>query len=139
MPDAPKQDLTVNSKGGSMTVTLKKPLRELLGQTNGHVTAFSLTFAPGKSAVVLMGPDVADATEVRQLGSGAFEISFETEAREVDTLTAAFIRLQIDQLEKEKLPLTEPQTADQWSAEMRSKIKPLREALERLSPKSPRV
>ena len=116
-------DVTVNTKGGSVTATLKKSLRDRLGDVTDHLAGAALQFAPGQSVVLLAGAMVGAAAHmelrVRRTGRNRFEIELEDDgAEEVDEVTAAFLRLKKDQFGKGLLKLSEPMTSADWRKKM---------------------
>src|ERR1700681_2708531 len=93
-----REDVTVNTKGGSMTATLKKPLREKLGELGTSLSGAAVEFASGQAVVLLSRvPGAANAdlpVRVRKVGLNRFEIGIESDDdEEVDEVTAAFLRL----------------------------------------------
>lgn len=119
-------EVSVNTKGGSLSTTLRKGIRETLGDVGDRLTAASLQFASGESVVLLGGTAGSGATSVRvsRVGVNRFEIELENgEEEEIDDLTAAFLMLKTDQFRKGRLALTDPVTADEWRAEMDRKWK----------------
>ena len=120
-------DVTINTKGGSTTATLRKAVRERMGTLGHHLSAAAVQFATGQTILLLSGgSDAATANapvHVRKIGRNRFEIELETDDdEEIDEVTAAFLRLKRDQFEKGKLRLSEPLTADQWRDAMDKKF-----------------
>ncbi len=120
-------DVTVNTKGGSMTATLKKSLREKLGESGGRLLAATMEFATGQSIVLLSGSsgtaELNAPVHVRRIGRNRFEVELQTgEDEEIDEVTAAFLRLKKDQFEKGKLQLTAPVTASGWRVAVADKF-----------------
>jgi hypothetical protein len=112
-------DVTINTKGGSVTATLKKSLRETLGELSGHLTGAAVRFASGQAIVLLAsasrGAEASPAFRVRKISRNRFEITLEADdEEEVDEVTAAFLRLKKDQFEKGKLRLSERMSAADW-------------------------
>jgi hypothetical protein len=120
-------DVSINKKGGSLSATLKKGIRESLGEVGDRLTAAALEFAPGREVVLLSGGADADApTSVRvsRISKNRYEVELETgEDEEIDDLTAAFLMLKVDQFKKRKLHLLPAVTADEWQAEMDEKFR----------------
>jgi len=140
---AASTDVTINKKGGSVTATLKKSLRDSLGDLGESVAAATVEFSTGQAILLLSGvPGAAEKTaaevHVRKVGPNRFEIELDTdEDEEVDEVTAAFLRLKIDQFTKGGLKLAEPVTADRWRTRVSTKIAAAKSAAERtLSKKS---
>ena len=118
-------DLTINTKGGSTTATLKKPIADLLQDVEGRLAAAAATFANGQTFVLLTrGAVTRDMPiRIRRVGGNRFAVELETaEHEEVDEVTAAFLRLKRDQFAKGTLRLAEPVTADQWRAETNERV-----------------
>lgn len=132
---AAREDITINTKGGSMTATLKKPLREKLGELGASLSAAALEFASGQAVVLLSRVPGAANTDrpvrVRKVGLNRFEIGIESDGdEEADEVTAAFLRLKKDLFGKGKLRLSAPVTAAEWRAEMDAKVAAVEAALE---------
>jgi hypothetical protein len=109
----------VNEKGGSMSAILKKPLRERLGEVLDHLDAASLDFGDG-SVALLLRADGGTPVHVRSIGGKRFEISIQDDDDEdVDELTAAFLRLKIDQFKKGRVELSSPYTAEMFAVHAR--------------------
>ena len=129
-------DVTINTKGGSMTATLRKALRDKLGELGDHLSAAALQFATGQ-AILLLRAGTGSATSsppvrVRRLGKNRFEIELETgDDEDIDEVTVAFLRLKEDQFKKGILALSEAATADEWRAEMDRKLDIAKAAMER--------
>ena len=120
-------DVRINTKGGSLTATLKKAVRDKLGNLGDHLSAATVEFATGQAILLLSGGSGATGVNlpvhVRKIGKNRFEIGLEADSdEEVDEVTAAFLRLKRDQFEKGRLRLSEPVTADDWRAAMDEKI-----------------
>lgn len=135
--------VTVNTKGGSMTATLKKALREKLGEIGGRLTAAAVQFATGQ-AILLLSPsgDSSSIAPVRvhRIGKNRFEIELDTgEDEEIDNVTAAFLQLKQDQFEKGKLALMPPVNADQWRTETEKSMDAARRAMRVLEDKAKSV
>ncbi|MDE8652825.1 hypothetical protein [Novosphingobium album (ex Liu et al. 2023)] len=114
-------DVTVNSKGGSATATLKKVLRDRLGRMGNHLSGAALQFANGQAIVLLAGAatdaPAAGEVRVRQTGRNRFEIELDEDgADEIDEVTASFLRLKKDQFEKGQLKLSAPMSASDWKS-----------------------
>lgn len=112
-------DVTVNSKGGSVTATLKKSLRDRLGRMTNHLSGAALQFANGQAIVLLAGASAGafagGEVRVRQTGRNRFEIEFDDDGvDEIDEVTASFLRLKKDQFEKGQLKLSAPMSAEDW-------------------------
>jgi hypothetical protein len=106
------QDVRVNAKGGSWSAILKKPIRQRLGDISDHVCAAGVEFGDG-SGIVLLRADGQPPVVVRSLGARRFEISIEAaDDEEIDELTAAFLRLKIDQFKSGLAQLSPPYTAE---------------------------
>ncbi len=132
--------VTVNTKGGSMTATLKKALRETLGEIGGRLTAAAVQFATGQ-AILLLSPsgDSSSIAPVRvhRIGKNRFEIELDTgEDEEIDNVTAAFLQLKQDQFEKGELVLMPSVNADQWRIETEENMDAARRAMRVLEDKS---
>jgi len=113
-------DVTINTKGGSVTAILKKSLRDRLGDVTNHLTGAALQFATGQAVVLLVGaaggPVARGELRVRKTGRNRFEIELDDDgAEEIDEITATFLRLKKDQFEKGQLKLSDPMTADDWN------------------------
>ena len=52
---AASADVTINTKGGSVTAILKKSLRDRLGALSDHLAGAALQFASGQSVLLLAG------------------------------------------------------------------------------------
>ena len=127
-------EVTVNTKGGSMTAILKKVLRERLGRLGNHLPAAVLQFTSGPSLVLLSSGTGESCLRVHRMGENRFEIALDDgEDEEVDDLTAAFLRLKESQFKAGSLPLMAPVTADEWRADMDEKLKNARRAARALS------
>jgi hypothetical protein len=131
-----REDVTINTKGGSMTATLKKPLREKLGELGASLSAAAVEFASGQAVVLLSRVPGAANTDlpvrVRKVGLNRFEIGIESDGdEEADEVTAAFLRLKKDLFGKGRLRLLEPVTAAEWRAEMDAKVAAVEAALEK--------
>lgn len=116
-------DVTVNTKGGSYTATLKKALRDRLGGMGSQLTGAALQFANGQAIVLLAGAAegaiASGELRVRQTGRNRFEIELDDDgAEEIDEVTATFLRLKKDQFQKGQLRLSDPMTASDWRAKM---------------------
>lgn len=119
-------DVTINTKGGSTTATLRKALRDRLGRLGDQMAGAAVEFATGQALVLLSGGSgAADAApvRVRKIGRNRFEIELEVEEdEEVDEVTAAFLRLKKDQFERGLLNLSAPMTADALEARMKKRF-----------------
>jgi len=119
--------VSVNTKGGSLSATLKKGIRESLSTVGDRLTAAALEFASGSSVVLLSGGMAGSgATSIRvvRTGRNRFEIELDTgEEEEVDDLTAAFLMLKVDQFKKDRLRLLPAVSAEEWRAEMDEKFR----------------
>jgi hypothetical protein len=133
--------VTVNSKGGSLTATLKKALREKLGDVadfGGQLAGAAVQF-PGGPAVVLLSPasGLTSPIRVQQTGRNRFEIELDSgEGEEVDEVTAAFLRLKQQQFVSGELELMGPAGAEQLAAEAGSQMAEAREAVAALTRRS---
>lgn len=120
-------DVSVNRKGGSCTTTLKKGIRERLGDVGDHLTAAALGFGTGEAVVLLTGATGGAGTarvRVTRSGRNRFEVALDTgEDEEVDDLAAAFLMVKVDQFKKARLPLMPPVTGEEWRAEMRRRFR----------------
>lgn len=120
-------EVSVNTKGGSLSTTLRKGIRETLGEVGDHLTAASLQFETGEAVILLggaAGSDTPMSVRVSRIGANRFEVELDSgEDEEIDDLTAAFLMIKLDQFKKGRLGLTEPITADEWRAEMDEKWK----------------
>lgn len=120
-------EVSVNTKGGSLSTTLKKGIRESLGEVGYGLTAAALRFDTGEGVVLLSGAPESEASasvRVSRIGSNRFEIELNSDKdEEIDDLTAAFLMLKIEQFKKGRLHLTEPVDADEWQAEMDEKFR----------------
>jgi hypothetical protein len=120
-------EVSVNTKGGSLSTTLKKGIRESLGEVGYGLTAAALRFDTGEGVVLLSGAPESEApasVRVSRIGSNRFEVELDSgEGEEIDDLTAAFLTLKIDQFKKGRLHLTGPVDADEWKAEMDEKFR----------------
>ncbi|MEO2039962.1 hypothetical protein D6851_04135 [Altericroceibacterium spongiae] len=130
---AASADVTINTKGGSVTAILKKSLRDRLGALSDHLAGAALQFASGQSVLLLAGAGsgaLAGAVRVRKTGQNRFEIVLDgDEAEEIDEVTATFLRLKKDQFEKGLLNLSEPMTAVDWRKQMDADLADVREVL----------
>ncbi len=132
-------DIAVHVGSGSLTATLKKPLREALGAVGPHLAAAALRFEAGPS-VVLLGAPGEVALRVQRTGPNRFEIALETGGDvEIDDVTAAFLALKLDQLKNNALDLIEPVTAAELRAETAAKRAAARQrAAEAIATERPR-
>jgi len=113
---AASADVTVNSKGGSVTATLKKALRDQLSQKTGPLAGAALRFATGEAVVLLTGAGAAPV-RVRRTGDNRFEIELQGDVEEsVDAMTDAFLTLKKEAFRLGKLELSEPMTLEEWRA-----------------------
>lgn len=121
-------DIRVNVKGGSMSAILRKPIRESLGEVADHLCAATVDFGDG-SGIVLLRADGDAPVFVRSLGAKRFEVTLENEDdEEVDELTAAFLRLKLDQFKKGAVRLSHPYTAESFRA-LRDEVESLEEEI----------
>ncbi len=132
--------VTVNTKGGSMTATLKKALREKLGEFGGRLTGAAVQFATGQ-AILLLSPSGGSSSiapvRVHRIGKNRFEIELATgEDEEIDNVTAAFLQLKQDQFEKGELALMPSVNADQWRIETEENMDAARRAMRVLEDKA---
>lgn len=112
---AAKADVTVNTKGGSVTATLKKALRDQLSQTTGALSGAAFRFASGEAVVLLTGTGNAAPVRVRRTGENRFEIELQSDdAEPVDAMTDAFLTLKKEAFRLGKLELSEPITPEEW-------------------------
>ena len=128
---AASADVTINTKGGSVTAILKKSLRDRLGALSDHLAGAALQFASGQSVLLLAGSGaLAGAVRVRKTGQNRLEIVLDgDDAEEIDEVTATFLRLKKDQFEKGLLNLSEPMTAVDWRKQMDADLADVREVL----------
>lgn len=132
-------DVTVNSKGGSMTATLKKALREKLGDLGEQLAGAALQFTTGQAIVLLStaGGGVQAPIRVQRTGRNRFEIELEAGGDdEVDEVTAAFLSLKKQQFVSGDLKLMTPVTAQQLKAEADEQMAAAREAVATLTARS---
>lgn len=116
-------DVTINTKGGSMTATLKKSLRDTLGAVGGSVAGATVEFSTGQSLVLLTGGGANVPVRVRRLSGRRFEIEIDNQDdQEVDEVTAAFLRLKTLQFVEGKMTLGEALTAHSWRESMDAKL-----------------
>ena len=112
---------SVSTKGGSLTTTLKKPIREKLGDVaSGQLSAATLSFGT-EASVVLLGTGIDGACRVRvsRVAKNRFEIELDDgDDDTVDDLTAAFLTLKAQQFKEGAMALRGPYTADEWLAEI---------------------
>ena len=108
---------SVSTKGGSLTATLKKALRERLGEpAGGQLAAAALKFGSGQSLVLLGGGEHANV-RVSRISANRFEIALDDqEDATVDDLTAAFLALKIEQFKRGETDLRGPIEAADWLA-----------------------
>ena len=128
-------EVTINAKGGSMTATLKKALRDKLGDIGASLSAAAMLFETGQAVVLLSKVPGATNTDsplhVRRIGLNRFEVGIANAGDEdVDEVTAAFLQLKKDLFSKGKVRLSAPITADAWRAEMDEKIAAVDAALQ---------
>ena len=121
-------DVAIHTKGGSVTATLKKSLRERLGNFSEHLMGAALQFASGESVLLLAS--VAETLRIRKVSGNRYEITLEHAGeKEVDPVTAAFLRLKSDQFEKGMLRLSAPMSADDWRRESEADFAGVADAL----------
>ena len=124
---AASTDVTVNSKGGSMTATLRKVLRDGLGPVDRNLAGATIEFANGQGVVLLGGKAGQSDIRVRRLGPNRFELGLnEVEGQDITPLEAAFLALKREQLENGELETAEPVDAAGWrrrSAKRMSRFK----------------
>ncbi len=127
-------EVTVNTKGGSMTATLKKSLREKFGGFGGRLLGAALQFANGQAIVLLVSGsnDAQTETSVRvhRRGENRFEIELDTGEgeEEIDDVQAAFLMLKESRFKTHDLLMLQPVTAIEWRAEMDEKLSAARSA-----------
>lgn len=133
---AASSDVTVNTKGGSMTATLRKPLRDLLPDKMGHLSGAALEFEGGEAVVILAGSTKRyhspTGVQVRRVSRNIFEIEMETEdgkSEEVDVVTAAFLTIKEKQLARGTLRLSDPMSAEGWRAKTDAELAEVRDML----------
>lgn len=126
-------EVRVNTKGGSMTATLKKPIRERLGEIGSRLVAAAVEFTAGQP-VLLLSPGASAGSlplRVRRVSERLFEIELGSgEEDEVDEVTAAFLRLKQSRFVTDDLDLAPPVSGDQWRAEMDGKTAHARRAVQ---------
>ncbi len=125
-------EVTVNTKGGSMTATLKKALRERLGSLAGGLAGAAVQFTTGQAVVLLSpgGEGAGGQVRVYRIGKNRFEIELDTgEDEEVDDVTAAFLQIKRSQFIKGELELLPPVSAAQRRAESDARLEPGRRAI----------
>lgn len=113
---------SVSTKGGSLTATLRKAIRDRLGNiAGGQVSTAALTFGAGASLVLLgVGAEASRRMRVSRLGKNRFEIELDEGSDEdaVSDLTAAFLTLKTQQFKDGAMAIRGPLGADEWLAEM---------------------
>lgn len=117
---------SVSTKGGSLTTTLRKPIRETLGSiAGGHLSAAALTFGSGPAVVLLGGgAEVPCSLRVSQVAKNRYEIELtDGEDDAVDDLTAAFLTLKTQHFKDGATALRGPLSADDWRAEMNQAVR----------------
>ena len=130
---AVRADVTVNKKGGSLTATLKKSLRDRLGETGARLSAAAVEFGTGQT-VLLLSRSLGERdvpVHVRKVGENRFEIeALGDTGVEIDEVTAAFLRLKRDLFTKGKLEISGPLSADDWRATMDAKLRAVESAVD---------
>lgn len=117
-------DVTVSMKGGSLTAILRKVLRERLGKIGTKLSAAALDLGDGQGLVLLSPGAGGPSIHIQRTGAHRFEIDLcSDEDEEVDEITAAFLRLKVDQFAKDGLDLSEPISAKEWRQEMDAKLR----------------
>ena len=102
--------VTINSKGGSVTATLRKALIETIGAIGPRMAAATVEVAPDHSLVLLAETGAADRFHIRNRGGGLIEISVEDAGdAEIDGITEAFLRLKTEQFVRDDLLLISTQ------------------------------
>jgi hypothetical protein len=106
-------------KGGSLTATLRKSVRAGLGDAD-ELAAAAVDLGDGHSVLLLSGAAAgAQGLRVRKTGPHRVELLLETDqATEIDDLTAAFLRLRVEQYQRGRLTLSPPVDAAAWRLEM---------------------
>lgn len=124
---AAMSDVSVNTKGGSLNATLKKGIREMLGEVGDHLTAAALQFSSDQAVVLLSGQrgaGAASSVRVSRISKNRFEIELDVgDHEEIDDFTAAFLMLKIEQFKRNRLSLLPAVTAEDWQAEMDEKFR----------------
>lgn len=108
-------DVTVNTKGGSTTATLRKDLRDQLGDVGGHLLGATVPLGGDLSALVMV-PDRPGQGRVRVQRSGhnRFEVVLDDDGATEDPLLDAFLRIKVAQFTAGQLDLTVPMSVDDW-------------------------
>ena len=125
-------DVTLNTKGGSVTATLRKSLAQRLGEARTRLSGAALQFSNGQAMVILAGGGEAKlkSFHVRRVSQDRFEIALEdSEAVELHTVAAAFLRLKVDQFQRDVLELSDPKSADEWRRKTTADFADVEEAL----------
>lgn len=128
---AAASDVTVNVKGGSVTATLKKALRDKLRNIERGFAGAALQFADGNVLVLLgeTGDEQAPGYKVRRLGPYRFELELEIEHdEEIGEVEAAFLRLKRNQFVHDRLDITAPVTAEEYEASVNQRLASVRAA-----------
>ncbi len=124
---AAMSDVSVNTSGGSLNATLKKGIRETLGEFGDHLTAAVLQFSNDQGVVLLgggLGTSDASSVRVSKISKNRFEIELDVgDHEEIDDITAAFLMLKVDQFKRNRLNLLPAVTAEDWQAEMDEKFR----------------
>ena len=133
--------VTVNSKGGSLTATLKKALREKLGDVDGlggQLAGAAVQFAGGPAVVLLSAASgLKSPIRVQQTGRNRFEIELDSgDEEDVDEVTAAFLRLKQQQFVSGELELMAPAGSEQLATEADSQMAKARAAVAALTRRS---
>jgi hypothetical protein len=108
-------DVTVNTKGGSTTATLRKDLREQLGDLGDHLLGATVRLGGDLSALIMV-PDRPGQGNVRVQRSGRnrFEVVLDDDGAAEDPLLDAFLRVKVAQFTAGQLDLTAPMSVDGW-------------------------
>lgn len=125
-------DVSVNRKGGSVTTTLKKVLRERLNLVGNHMYAATMQFSSGQSLLLMRGEteNPRSAVRVTQVARNRFEIELADDGDDdpVDDLTAAFVMAKRELFKKGELELTAPVSADDFEREVQAKFEQAEQA-----------
>lgn len=132
-------DVTLNSKGGSTTATLKKVLRDRLAISDRRLTGAAIEFEDGNNMLVLAGRDGSTgAFTVRKTGRNRFEIELDTgSGREIGDIEAAFLRLKLAQFKRGVLPLSAPMTSVAWKRLAKERLAGMTQLLKTSRKKKP--
>lgn len=110
-------NVATSTKGGSLTVTLKRDLRDLLDIAARRLSGAVLTFAAfgATHSMVLLG-GAGDRYTVRRISPKRYEIELKDGPEDVvDEMTAAFLSVKQAQFKQGRLDLADPIDADGWA------------------------